>query len=210
MDIAKIALEFAKVLFSWPVVVIIAGLIFQRQIRSLLDGLRFLLDRVKSVDAFGVSAEIAEQLLKEAKPPPQIETAQPGIELSVSSGGYSTDHRAIFLVASVSNSTDRPDQVVTWKVSFPTLNIELEATPAPHNLVSGVPWWASPMVKLPPNELVQGSLYFRGVGVLAEGLPEEPLHGNVTATTLHGKNLSQPVEVYRMATLQARAKAAQA
>ncbi len=208
MDIAKLTLEFVKVLFSWPVVVIIAGLVFIKQIRALLEGLRTLLDRIKKVDAFGVSAEVGELMRKEAKPDPQIEAAQTSIELSASTGAYSIDYRAIFLVAGLSNPTDQPDQIVTWKLSFPTLNIDLEPTPAPHNLIGGVPWWPSPLVKLPPNELVQGSLYFRGVGVLAEGLPEEPLHGTVTATTLHGKTLSQPLEIYRMATLQARASAA--
>jgi hypothetical protein len=208
MDVVKVTLEFVKVLFSWPVVAVVVVLVFRKQIRSLLDGLRFLVDRIKKVDAFGVSAELGEQLLKEAKPAPQIEAAQTGIELSVSSGAYSTDYRAIFLVVGLANPTDQPDQVVTWKLGFRTLNIELEPTPAPHNLIGGVPWRPSPMVKLPPNELVQGSLYFRGVGVLADGLPEEPLNGSVTATTLHGKTLSQPVEIYRMATLQARASAA--
>jgi hypothetical protein len=210
MDAAKVTLEFVKVLFSWPVVAVVVLLAFREQIRSLLDGLRFLVDRIKKVDAFGISAELGEQLLKEAKPAPQIEATHSGIELSVSSGAYSTDHRAIFLVAGLANPTDQPDQVVTWKLGFPTLNIELEPTRAPHNLIGGVPWWHSPMVKLPPNELVQGSLYFRGVGVLAEGLPEEPLNGTVAATTLHGKILSQPVEVYRIATLQAKATATSA
>ena len=55
--------------------------------------------------------------------------------------------------------------------------------------------------------MIQGSLYFRGTGVLAEGLPQEPLKGFVTATTLHGKTLTQDVEIYQMATLQARTKA---
>jgi len=65
------------------------------------------------------------------------------------------------------------------------------------------------MVKLPPNEFLQGSLYFRGVGLLAQGLlPEEPLHGKVTARTLHGKTLSQDVKIYRLGTLQAKAKSA--
>ncbi|MBZ5725156.1 MAG: hypothetical protein LAP87_09185 [Acidobacteriia bacterium] len=207
MDVVKIALEFAKVLLSWPVVAIIAGLVFQKQIRSLLEGLRLLLNRVNKVGAFGVSAEVGEKLRNQATPAPQIEAAQTGIQLSVSSGAYSTEEHAILLVASLSNPTDQPDQVVTWRLSFPTLSIELEPASAPRHLIGGVPWWPSPMVKLPPNEIVQGSLYFRGVGKLAEGLPEEPLRGNLTATTLHGKTLIQPVEIYWMSTLQARANA---
>jgi len=159
------------------------------------------------VNAFNLSFELGQQLLSEAKPTPQVEPPSTDISLSVSSGAYSTDYRAIFLVAGIANPTNQPDQVVNWTLSFPKLGIELEPTPAPHNLIGGVPWWPSPMVKLPTNELIQGSLYFRGTGVLAEGLPEEPLHGRVTATTLHGKTLTHDVEIYRMATLQARTKA---
>lgn len=208
MDAVKMSLEYLKVLATWPFVVFIAVLIFNRQIRALLVGLRSLLDRIKKVEGFGMSAELSEQLLKQAVPAPQLEAAAPGVELSVSAGAYSTDYRAIFVIAGIANRTNEPDQVVRWKLSFPKLNIELEPTPAPHNLIGGVPWWPSPMVRLPPGELVQGSLYFRGIGVLAEGLPEEPLHGKVTAITLHGKTLTQDVEIFQLATLQARAKSA--
>lgn len=208
MDAAKLTLEFIKALFSWPVVVLILLLVFHKQIRSLLEGLRSLVDRVKKIDAFGVSLEVGAQMLKEAAPNPQIEAANADIKLFVSRGAYSTDCRAIFLAASITNPTDKPDQVVNWKLVFPALNIELEPSRAPHHLIGGLPWWPSPMVKLPPNELVQGSLYFRGVGAIAEELPEEPLRGEITATTLHRKVLSQDVEIYRLTTLQARAKSA--
>lgn len=208
MDAAQMVLEYVKVLIAWPVVAILAGLVFRKQLGSLLEGLRSLLDRIKKLDAFGVSAEVGEQLLKEAKPAPQIEAAAASIDLSVSNGAYSTDYRAIILVVGIANRTDQPDQIVSWRLAFLSLNLELEPTLAPHNLMGGVPWWSSPLVKLPPNELIQGSLYFRGKGALADGLPDEPLRGRVTATTLHGKTLAQDVEIYRLATLQAKARAA--
>jgi len=207
VDVAKFTLDFLKALFAWPVAAVIIALVFLRQIRGLLDGLRSLLDRVNKVNAFNVSLDLGQQLLNEAKPTPQIESTSTGISLSVSSGAYSTDYRAIILVAGIANLTDQPDQVMSWKLSFPTLGIELEPTPAPNNLIGGVPWWPSPMVKVPTNELTQGSLFLRGTGVLAEGLPQEPLKGSVTAATLHGKTLTHDVEIYRMATLQARTKA---
>lgn len=206
MDSAKMTLEFLKVLISWPVVAAIGLLVFRKQIRALVESIRSLLDRIKKLEAFGLAAEVGEQLLKEAKPSLQTEGAMSGIELSVSSGAYSTAYRAIFLVVGIANRGDQPDQVVSWQLSFPALSIELEPTPAPHNLVGGVPWWASPMVKLPPHELVQGSLFFRGEGALEEGLSAEPLHGKVVAGTLHGKTLSRDVEIYRLATLQARVR----
>lgn len=201
------ALEYVKALIAWPVVAIIAGLVFRKQIRSLLEGLRSLLDRIKKVDAFGVSAELGEHLLKEAKPAPQIESAAATIELSVSSGAYSTDYRAIMLVVGIANRTTQPDQIVTWKLSFSSLNLELEPTAAPHNLIGGIPWWSSPLVKLPANELIQGSLYFRAKKELAKGLPEEPLSGELKAITLHRTSLTQKVMIYRLATLQAKAQA---
>jgi hypothetical protein len=156
MDIAKVALEFVKALLAWPVAAVIIALVFLKQLRALLDGLRFLLDRVNKVNAFNVSVDLGQQLLNEAKPTPEIEPTSTGISLSVSSGAYSTDYRAIFLVAGIANPTDQPDQMVSWKLSFPTLGIELEPTPAPNNLIGGVPWWPSPMVKVPTNELTQG------------------------------------------------------
>ena len=208
MDSAKMTLELLKVLISWPAVAVIGLLVFRKQIGALVESIRSLLDRTKKFHAFGVSAELGEQLLKEAKPSLQIEGAAADMELSVSSGAYSTDYRAIFLVAGIANRGDQPDQVVSWQLSFPVLSIELEPTPAPHNLVGGVPWWSSPLVKLPPHELVQGSLFFRGKGALEEGLSAEPLRGKVVAGTLHGKTLSKDVGIYRLATLQARARGA--
>ena len=146
MDIAKLALEFTKALLSWPVVTIVGLLVFRIQIVALLDALRSLIDRIKKVDAFGVSAEVGEQLLQEAKPAPLLEAAPERVALSVSSGAYSTDYRAIFIVASLSNPTEQADQVVSWKLRFPTLSIELAPTPAPSNLIGGVPWWPSGLV----------------------------------------------------------------
>jgi hypothetical protein len=208
MDFAKMTLEFVKVLVSWPAVALVGLLVFRNEIRALVESIRSLLDRIKKLDAFGVSADVGERLLKEAKPSLDVGAAAPDIELSASSGAYSTDYRAIFLVVGIANRGDQQDQVVSWQLSFPALNIGLEPTPAPHSLVGGVPWWASPMVKLPPHEFVQGSLFFRGKGALGEGLPEEPLHGKVLAATLHGKTLSRDVAIYRLATLQAKARAA--
>jgi hypothetical protein len=178
MEIAKLVLDYLKVLATWPFIGLIVVLIFNRPIRALLTGLGGLVDRVKKVEAFGISAEIGEQLLREANPTrKKIEGPASEISLSVASGAYSTDYRAVILVAGISNSTDQPDQVLSWSLRFPRQNIELEPTPAPPNLVGGVPWWPSPLVKLPANELTQGSLFFRGTGVLADGLPEEPLRG---------------------------------
>jgi hypothetical protein len=196
----KLVLEYLKVLLSWPVAVAFILFLFRKELRSLLD-------RIKKLDAFGISAELGEQLVSEAKPTPQADAqAASEIDLSVSTGGYSNDYHAIFLVVGITNRTDKPDQVISWRLSFPSLNIELEPTAAPHNLVGGVPWWPSPLVELPPNKFIQGSLFFRGKGPLAESLPDEPLHGRIVAETLHRKKLSQEVEVYRLATLQAKAK----
>jgi hypothetical protein len=208
MDIAKLTLEYLKALASWPIVVFILVLFFNKQIRALIVALLALIDRIKKIEAFGLSIAAEERLIKEATPAlpaPQTDIGQENsIELSVSSGAYSMDYRAIFLVAGLANRTERPDQVVAWKLSFPSLNIELEPTAAPHNLVGRLPWWSSPLVKLPPNEFVQGTLYFRGVGVLAEGLIQEPLPAKLTATTLYGKLLSHnAVQIYKMTTLQA-------
>jgi hypothetical protein len=209
MESVKITLELLR-LISWPIVTILALIVFHKQIRSVLEGIRPLLDRIKKADAFGISVELAEQLVNEAKPSPQVEASLSDIELSVSTGAYSTDYRAIFLVVGLSNRTEQSDQVITWQLSFPSLGIQLGPTAAPQNLGGGVPWLASPMVKLPANELVQGSLFFKGKGAIAEAIPEEPLRGRVDAETLHGKKLSQDVEIYRLTTLQAKATAASA
>jgi hypothetical protein len=197
-EVVKEVLEYLRVVISWPVLIAFSLLLLRRQLCSLLD-------RIKKVDAFGQSFEffdIGRYQANEAKPSPADQAA---IEMSVSSGAYSRDYRALFVVVGLSNRTNQQDQVIQWRLTFESLNLELEPTSAPPNLVGGVPWWSSPMVKLPPNEFIQGSLYFRGTGPLAEGLPTEPLRGTVAVETLHGKQLSQPVRVYWLATLQARA-----
>jgi hypothetical protein len=182
----------------------------RKQIRYLLEGIRLLLERIKKVDLLGGSVELTQQLVNQARPPLQIGAGRSDITSSIATGAYSTDYHAIVLVAGVANPTDHPDQVVRWKLSFPSLGIDLDPISAPQNLVGGVPWWPSPMVKLPANELVQRSLFFRGRGILAEGLPEEPLRERVVAETLRGKELSQDVEVYRVVTLQTKARSASA
>jgi len=200
----KLVLEYLKVLLSWPVVAAFILFLFRKELSSVLD-------RIKKLDALGISAELSEQLANEAKPTAQADPqAASDIQLSVSTGAHSNDYHAIFLVVGIANRTDKPDQVVAWQLSFPSLNIDLEPTAAPHNLVGGVPWWSYPLVELPPNRFIQGSLFFRGKGTLADGLPEEPLPGRIVAETLHGKKLSEEVEVYRLATLQARVKSASA
>lgn len=198
-------LEFLKAIISWPVVVVLGLLVFRRHVASLLEGVRSLLDRIKKADLFGVSVELAEQLVNQTRPPLPTVASASDITLSVSEGAYSTDYHAIFLMAGVANRTNEPDQVVRWQLSFPSLDVELEPVAAPSNLVSGVPWWASPLVKLPAHEFIRGSLFFRGKGILAERLPEEPLHGKVVAETLQGRKLSQDLDVYRLVTLQAKA-----
>jgi len=64
--------------------VLIAAVIFRKQLRSFLDEVELLFERVEKVSAFDVSTELAEQLLNEAKPSLQTETSPDGIELSVS------------------------------------------------------------------------------------------------------------------------------
>ncbi len=194
------ALEYLRVVISWPVVTAFSLFLFRRELGSLLD-------RILRVNAFGVSIELGERLASEARPSPaRSPKGQEPMEMSVSSGAYSRDYRALFVVVGLANRTGQPDQVVKWRLTFEPLNLELEPTSAPPNLVGGVPWWSSPMVRLPPNEFIQGSLYFRGTGPLANGLPTEPLSGTLVAETLHGERLSQQVQVYWLATLQAGAQ----
>lgn len=198
-DLARQGVEYLRILISWPVVAVFALFLFRKEVRALLNG-------INKANAFGVSIELGERLANEAKPSATDSFAgQTTIDMSVSSGGYSRDYRALFVVVGLANRSGQPDQVIKWKITFESLNLELEPTSAPPNLVGGVPWWSSPMVKLPPDELVQGTLFFRGTGPLAEGLPAEPLRGKLFAETLHGKQLSQQVQVYSLATLQAKA-----
>lgn len=204
---ANIVLEYVKALV-WPLTVIFSLILFRKDIAAVID-------RIRKVDIFGVSAELREKLVEEAKPeipirheatsnvPNLKEETEEDIELSVSTGAFSNDYRAILLVIGIANRANNADQVVSWKLHFPSLSIELEPTPAPANLIPGIPWWASPLVKIPGNEFVQGSLFFRGRKALQHGLPTEPLAGELTARTLMGRTLSRAVTVYNLSTLQA-------
>jgi hypothetical protein len=199
VEVSKLILDYVKAMV-WPLVVVFSICLFRKNIEVLIG-------RIKKFDTFGVSVEVGESMVSEAKPkaigePPAKSESQAEIELSVSTGGYSSDYRAIFLVVGITNRGNESDQVITWKLYFQSQDVELEPTPAPPNLVSGVPWWPSPLVKIPANEFVQGGLFFRGRKALQEGLPKEPLSGKLVAKTLHGKELTQDVKVYRLSTLQ--------
>jgi hypothetical protein len=205
--LANVILEYIKVL-AWPLIVIVSLILFRKDIVTVIH-------RISKFDIFGVSAELRERLVEEATPAPSAspksasnstnleEQAEKDIELSASTGAYSSDYRAILLVIGITNRGDKPDQVVSWKLHFPALDIELEPTSAPANLIPGIPWWASPLVKIPANEFIQGSLFFRGRKALQHALPTEPLAGELTAHTLRGQTLSRVVTVYSLSTLQA-------
>lgn len=204
---ANVILEYIKVL-AWPLTVIFSLSLFRKDIAIVIH-------RISKVDIFGVSAELREKLVEEATPTMSAgtksasnsanmeEQAEKNIELSASTGAYSSDYRAILLVIGITNRGDKADQVVSWKLHFPALNVELEPTSAPANLIPGIPWWASPLVKIPANEFIQGSLFFRGRKTLQHGLPTEPLAGELTARTLTGHTLSRVVTVYSLSALQA-------
>jgi hypothetical protein len=118
MQISRIVLGCVQAIILWPVVVVIAGLVLRRQIASLLEGLRTLMGRVKRVYSFGISSEVSELLLNEATAVPQIEAPiAADMELSVSSGAYSTGFRAITVAVGIANPTEQPDQIVNWTKS---------------------------------------------------------------------------------------------
>jgi hypothetical protein len=194
MEIAKLILDYIKTLV-WPIVVMASVFLFRKKIESLID-------RIKAVKFREFSAELGEVMISEARPKATREPLEK-IELAVSTGGYSEQYRAIFLVVGIANREGTTDQIVSWQLSVPSLGVELEPTPAPPNLVPGVPWWESPLIELPPNKFVQGSLFFKGKKTLQDGLPQEPLAGRLLAKTLRGRELSRDVMVYRLSTLQA-------
>ncbi|HWZ43206.1 MAG TPA: hypothetical protein VNW97_07000 [Candidatus Saccharimonadales bacterium] len=204
MELAKLTLEYVKAI-TWPLIAVISIFVFRKSIEALIS-------RITKVDVLGVSAELGEVLKNQAVPkalttahatPNDKKGAGPDLEFAVSTGGYSNDYRAIFLVIGIANKGSVDDQVVEWKLHFPSMDVELEPAAAPANLVPGVPWWPSPLVKIHANEFVQGSLFFRGRKILLDELPQEPLSGRLTARTLHGKELSHDVVVYRLSTLRA-------
>lgn len=198
--VARMILEYLKVLISWPVVAVFLAVFFRASIRSLFD-------RIQEAKLPGGPSLVLRELTNAAKPKlsegqsPDTTKSAP-LELSVSPGAYSTERRAIFVVVGITNRGSVPDQITSWKLSFSSLALTLEPTAAPGNLLPTAPFWSDPLIRIQPVEFVRGTLFFRGEGVLQENIPEEPLQGRLTATTVNQLELSSDIRVYRMVTLQ--------
>jgi hypothetical protein len=123
------------------------------------------------------------------------------IQLTVHTGAYSEDKRAVFVVVDIANRGETADQIIEWSLRFDSLDLALVPSKAPTNLVMPIPEWSSLLVKIAANEFIQGTLFFKDVGKLAEELPREPLIGMLTAKNLHGKTFARNVQVYRLVTL---------
>jgi hypothetical protein len=202
MDIAKLVLDYIKAILVWPLITIISIWIFRKEMRVLLEHLAGLIDRIKKADFAGVSLALSDRLAGEVVPHPSQSESATQLEFSASTGGYSTDYRAIFIVVGITNRTQEADQVVEWKFSIPSEHVELDPGPAPSNILPEIPMWSATLVDIPPHKFIRGTLFFRGRGVLPEVLPHEPLLGRLTARTLYGKELSSEVKVYSLSTLQ--------
>jgi hypothetical protein len=204
-------LEYLKVLISWPVAVVFLVVFFRAEIQSLLG-------RVKEANLPGGIKLVLDELAERAKPrelkasggelkalggeakSPGVETSP--VEMTVSPGAYSTDYRAIFVVVGIANRGDKPDQITSWKLHIASLDATLEPTPAPMNLLPTAPFWRDDLIRVQSTEFRRGTLFFRAAGILPKELPEEPLVGRLTATTLNRIGLSADVRIYRMSTLQ--------
>ncbi len=211
MEIFKTIVELLKGL-AWPSVVIVLVMLFRKELRELIR-------RIKKAEFPGGSFEIFDKLREQTEPSalrdpvnnapgavtPTDEVTSPDIEMSVSSGAYSTDYHAILLAIGLTNRTERADQIVGWVLTFPSIGIELRASSPPRNLIGPVPWWDLP--RIPANEFVRGTLFFKDKGKIEEALGhEEPMQAELRAETLHGKHLKTPVPVSRIITLQNQLK----
>jgi len=156
------------------------------------------IERIKRVDVAGLSL-ILDRLKAEVVP----KTGQPEekLELTVSTGAYSTDHRGVFFEVGIANRTDQADQVLAWKLSFESQRMELTPTRPFANLSLQVPWLDLPTAEIPAQKFVQGTLFFPGSG-LAACMNREPLSGRLTARTFRRHELTSDVKVYLMTTLQ--------
>ncbi|HEY6465282.1 MAG TPA: hypothetical protein VIY69_04775 [Candidatus Acidoferrales bacterium] len=196
VEIAKLIPEYLRAVISWPLVAIVALLLFQRQIRRVVDHLIAAIERIRQIDVAGITV-VLERLKGEVVPKEESKK----LELTVSTGAYSTDHRGVFLEVGIANRTDESDQVLEWKLSFEAERAELTPTRPRANLLTQVPWWDLPTADIPANKFVQGTLFFPGSG-LAACLNREPVLGRLTARTFHRHELSSDVKVYLMTTLQ--------
>lgn len=203
VEYVKLIPDYLRAVISWPLVVVFVVVLFRKEIRGILSRVMELLERIKKVGVSSLSVELVDRLRGESARKISQDDNRP-LELSVSEGGYSNDYRAIIVVASIANRGEKEEQVISWKLSFPSERIELEPSAAPSNTLPAIPWWPTPTADIPANKLTQGTLFFRGRGGLQTGLPREPLVGNLTAETLHGDRLSSDVEVYKLSTLQKR------
>ena len=201
MEIAKLIPEYLRVIISWPLVAIVALWLFKGQIRTVLNHLVEAIGRIKQVDVAGTSV-VLERLKAEVVPKaPEQESLSAKLELSVSTGAYSTDRRGVFLEVGIANRTNEADQALEWKLAFEAQRAELTPSQPLANILTQVPWWPLPTADIPAKKFVQGTLFFPGSGLLA-CLNREPLSGRLTVRTFLGHELTSDIKLYRMATLQ--------
>ncbi|MGH9740382.1 MAG: hypothetical protein ACRD4X_17610 [Candidatus Acidiferrales bacterium] len=138
--------------------------------------------------------------LKQATP---TELRRDKLELRVSTGGYSRDHRAIVIVAGIANPTPKEHQVLGWELSFPSKGVlGLQPTAFRPNLLADVGWWTLPTASISPEKFTQHTLFFRVIEEMPQGLVDEPWEGHLIAKIFGGEELKGKAVIYRMATLQ--------
>jgi hypothetical protein len=203
VEIAKLVLGYLNALIAWPIVAVFSIWLYRKEVRVLLTRLAEVIDKIKTAGFPGFTVELFDQMAKQAKPSGSRgeQGSELKLELSVSTGGYSDDYRAIVVVAGIANRTDRPEQVVKWELRFPSEDLKLEPTAPPPNTYTPISWWSSPIVDVPANKLIQGTLFFRGQGAFQAGLPHEPLHACLIATTLN-EELKRDTMIYKLSTLR--------
>lgn len=199
MEIAKLIPDYLRAIISWPLVIIIVVWLFRPEVKLVLSRLIEAIDRIKQVDMPGLSL-VLDRLKAEVVPKNSQQDATK-LEMTVSTGAYSTDRRGVFLEVGIANRTDEADQVLEWKLSFEAQRAELTPSRPLANILTQVPWWPLPTADIPAKKFVQGTLFFPGSGLLA-CLDREPLSGRLTVRTFLGHELTSDIKLYRMSTLQ--------
>ena len=121
-----------------------------------------------------------------------------GLSWGVSAGCYSADIGGVFFSICVENRATQFQQIVGWHLKL-SGGEELIPIPAPNYLWQTQPWWwHPPLVSLPPNKIVKGSIFFRldrGTSMTASPATRGSSTAVLVAASLNGGRLVSKLKI---------------
>jgi hypothetical protein len=126
------------------------------------------------------------------------------IRLSIRGCAVTTQYRGAIIEIDLENQSAAPRQITRCALAIPSLDLFLDHSAGPPNLVGGAPWLSRAPFEVPPRRLTRGSLFFSVGPRMGEGLPTEPLPATVSIECYMGPCLEHQIQLYTLDSLRAQ------